>query len=84
MPESCCRKPIAKIIKVGDFEAGITGLERAFEEVMELHETEQVRIKDLLFQKVVQFGNYISPGTEKEYKEALLREYEAFRRKKAK
>lgn len=33
MGRPCCIKPIAKIIKVGKYEASITGLEVAFENV---------------------------------------------------
>ena len=33
MPKSCCVKPIAKIIKVGTFDAGIIGLEEALKNI---------------------------------------------------
>jgi len=33
MPKSCCVKPIAKIIKVGTFDAGIIGLEESLKRV---------------------------------------------------
>ncbi len=75
---SCCGKPIATIIRVGTFDAGIVGLEAALRNVYTSGTTDEEQIKrDLLFW-VQEFGNYISPAKESEYKQALMREYRKF------
>jgi len=33
MPGSCCAKPVARIIKVAEFEAGLVGLDQALRNV---------------------------------------------------
>lgn len=78
MAKSCCAKPIAKIIKVGQFEAGIVGLEMVMQNVYQsaIKDEEQAKTELLRFAK--EFGNYISPGTEADYKDALWREYRIF------
>ena len=78
MAKSCCVKPIAKIIRVGHFEAGIVGLETAMQNVYQsaIKDEEQAKIELIRFVK--EFGNYISPGTEADYKDALWREYRTF------
>lgn len=78
MSKSCCGKPIAKIIKIGTFDAGIMGLEEALKNVLssDLQNEEQIKI-DLL-RLVKDFGNYIAPGTESDYKDALFREYHKY------
>lgn len=78
MTKSCCGKPIAKIIKVAHFEAGIVGLETALQNVYTLGLEDEEQIKAELLQFVKDFGNYISPGTEEDYKVALWREYRTF------
>jgi hypothetical protein len=75
MSGSCCGKPIATIIRVGDFEAGITGLEIALQNVSAMGLGDEEQIKSELLRLVKEFGNYISPGTDAFYKEALWREY---------
>jgi hypothetical protein len=81
MSGTCCRKPIARIITVGTFEAGITGLDQAIQEVIDSGVENEQELDQLLLEKVVRFGNYISPGTEDEYRKALLREFRIFKKK---
>lgn len=78
MARSCCVKPIATIIKVGDFEAGIVGLETAMQNVYKSGVTDEEQIKAELLRFVKEFGNYITPDTDADYKDALLREYRKF------
>jgi hypothetical protein len=78
MAKSCCAKPIAKIIKVGHFEAGIVGLETAMQNVHASGIKDEEQTKTELLRFVEEFGNYISPGTEADYKDALWREYRTF------
>jgi hypothetical protein len=78
MAKSCCGKPIVKIIKVGTFDAGIIGLEATLKNVYSSGVKDEEQIKTELLRLVREFGNYISPGTESDYKDALLREYRKF------
>jgi hypothetical protein len=79
MTRSCCAKPITTIIKVGDFEAGIIGLAQAFAIVSALDKSSDQETKTELLKFVRQFGNYITPARENEYKEAMFREYIKFK-----
>jgi hypothetical protein len=78
MTASCCGRPTATILIVGDFEAGISGLEIALRNVYQTGLVDDEQIKSELLRWVKEFGNYISPGTEDKYKEALLREYKKY------
>ncbi len=78
MSSRCCIKPIATIITVGDFEAGIIGLKNAFEAVYASGIKDEEQLRSDLLAKVKEFGNYISPETESAYKAALFREYGKF------
>jgi hypothetical protein len=71
-------KPIAKIIKVRDFEAGIVGLETAMQNVYRADIKDKEQAKTELLRFVKDFGNYISAGMEGDYKDALWREYLKF------
>jgi len=84
MSKSCCVKPIAKIIKVGTFDAGIIGLEETLKLVYTSGVKDEEHIKAELLRLVKEFGNYIAPGTELDYKDALLREYQKFIEKQKK
>jgi hypothetical protein len=75
MPGSCCGKPVAKIIKVGDLEAGLIGLDQALHNVYSAGVNGEEEVKQELLRLIRDFGNYISPSRENDYKEALLREY---------
>jgi hypothetical protein len=75
MPGSCCGKPVAKIIKVGDLEAGLIGLDQALQNVYSAGVNGEEEVKQELLRLIRDFGNYISPSRESDYKEALLREY---------
>jgi len=78
MARACCAKPIARIIKVAEFEAGLMGLDQALRDVYisGLHDEEEIQ-QDLL-KRIKDFGNYISPSRENDYKEALFREYNSY------
>jgi hypothetical protein len=78
MVGGCCSKPIARIIKVGEFEAGLVGLDQALRNVwMSGLENEQ-EIQQSLLQWIKEFGNYVPPSAENDYNEALLREYRKY------
>ena len=78
MSKSCCIKPIAKIIKVGAFDAGLIGLEETLKNMYISGVKDEEQVKTELLRLVKGFGNYIAPGTESDYKDALLREYRKF------
>jgi hypothetical protein len=78
MPSRCCAKPIAKIIKVGASESGIIGLEKALQDIYESGRKDENQIASELLRLVKECGNYITPGREADYEEALLREYRGF------
>ncbi|MFH0991750.1 MAG: hypothetical protein V1799_17215 [bacterium] len=78
MPGSCCANPIATIIKVGNFDAGIVGLEAALRNVYISAVEDEEQVKTDLLRWVKEFGNYIAPPSEHDYKEALFREYQKF------
>ncbi len=78
MAKSCCGKPIARIIRVRDFEAGIVGLDTAMQNVYRLGIKEKEQVETELLRSIKEYGNYITPDTEVDYKEALWREYQRF------
>ena len=78
MPRSCCAKPVATIIKVGIFNAGIVGLEAALRDIYVSGVKDEERVKEDLLRKVKELGNYIASGNEAVYKDALLREYRKY------
>ena len=78
MSSRCCAKAIATIIKVGGTEAGIIGLETALQDVYASAVKDEKQVQIDLLQRVKEFGNYITPGTESDYKDALLGEYQKF------
>lgn len=78
MANSCCGKPITKIIRVGFFEAGIVGLEEALKHVYYSGIDDEEQVKMELLRSVKEFGNYISSGAEDDYKNALIREYRTY------
>ena len=75
MPGSCCGKPVAKIIKVGELEAGLIGLDQALHNVYSAGVNGEEEIKEELLRLIRDFGNYVSSSRENDYKEALLSEY---------
>jgi len=78
MARACCAKPIARIIKVAELTVGLMGLDQALRNVyMNGLDNEEAIQRDLL-QWIKEFGNYISPSREYDYKEALLREYRKY------
>lgn len=78
MTGSCCAKPITRIIKVADFEAGLLGLDQALHNVYISRLDDEEEIQRELLKWIKHFGNYISPSRENDYKEALLREYRKY------
>ena len=78
MARPCCAKPVARIIKVGEFEAGVVGLEDAFWNVARMGLADQNRLREELLSAIRGSGNYVSRSRESDYKEALLREYKKF------
>jgi len=75
---SCCAKPITCIIKVGNSEAGILGLEEMFRNAQTSGKTSDEELKSELLALAKDYGNYIAPGMEQTYKDAFLREYRTF------
>jgi hypothetical protein len=75
LPGSCCAKPIARIIKVADVEAGLVGLDQALRNAYVSGISNKDEIKQELLRSIRDFGNYVSPTREDDYKQALLREY---------
>ncbi len=78
MAGSCCGKPIAKIIRVADFEAGLIGLDQALHNVYIAGLNGEEDVKQELLRLIKDFGNYVSPSRENDYKQALLREYKSY------
>jgi hypothetical protein len=78
VPGSCCAKPITRKIRVADFEAGLIGLDQAILNVYTAGVTSDEEIKKDLLTWVRDFGNYVTPSREQDYKHALLREYKAY------
>lgn len=64
-------------IGIGGITVGIIGLDEIFNEVKSSGETDEARLKDMIFEKV-KAGNYIAPGQEKDYREDLFDEYKVF------
>ena len=75
MPGSCCGKPVAKIIKVGELEAGLIGLDLAFRNVYISGAKDEEEVKQGLLRWIRDLGNYVASSREDDYKQALLREY---------
>ncbi len=75
MAGRCCSKPITRIIRVAEFEAGLMGLDQALQDVLEMELRDEEDIQRELIRRVRECGNYISSSRENDYKEALLREY---------
>jgi hypothetical protein len=75
MSAGCCAKPVARIIKVGDNEVGLIGLDETFRIVYGLGVQDEELLKEELLAWIKKFGNYVPPSRESVYHEALLREY---------
>lgn len=83
---SCCAKPVTRIIKVADFEAGIIGLDQALLNVYVAGLTGDEAIQQELMRLIRDYGNYVSPSRENDYRQALLsefRHYEAIHTRKS-
>jgi hypothetical protein len=78
---SCCAKPISTIIKVGNSEAGIRGLQQIMANAQSSGISDEEKLKTELLALARDNGNYIAPSAEQAYKEALLREYKEFNRR---
>jgi hypothetical protein len=78
MAGSCCGKPVAKIIKVADFEAGLVGLDQALQNIYMSGLKCEEEINQELLRLIRDFGNYVSRSRENDYKQALLHEYKSY------
>jgi len=78
MPQSCCSKPVTRIIRVAEFEAGLVALDQALRNVYISGVNDEEEIKQELLRWIRDFGNYVSPSRENDYKQALLREYKIY------
>jgi hypothetical protein len=78
---SCCAKPIATIIKVGNSEAGIRGLKQILTNAQSSGITDEEKLKTELLALARDNGNYVAASVEQAYKEALLREYKEFNKR---
>jgi hypothetical protein len=81
MVRGCCAKPVARIIKVGNFEAGLVGLDESLRNVYVSAIADEEEIRRDLLTWIKEFGNYIVPSREHDYQDARLREYKIFVRK---
>jgi hypothetical protein len=78
MARGCCEKPIVRIIKVAEFEAGLVGLDQALHNVYASGLDGEEEIQRDLLKWIKEFGNYLSPAREPDYGKALMREYREF------
>ena len=86
MGRACCPPKGIRIIRVGDFEAGVKGLDKVLEEAYRLGWLpEQEGLRRALVEGLRAAGNYVGTKVEAAYEEALAniyREYfEAARRR---
>ena len=63
---------------MAEFEAGLVGLDEALRNVYISRHDDKTEIQRDLLKWVKDFGNYISPSRENDYKVALLREYKEY------
>ena len=77
---SCCAKPSVKIIRVGDFDAGVMGLDDVFQSVLAAGVVDEDELGNKLLTLVRKAGNYVASSREREYRAALLREYNSFKK----
>ena len=78
MPGACCSKPITRIIKVAELEVGLIGLDQALQNVLAQGLMDEEEIQWELLRQIKEFGNYLSPSREDDYRRALVREYRAY------
>lgn len=70
----CCGDSGVRIIMVDGDQVGIIGLDETLAQVRSLGLTDEERIKEELLERVKR-QNYVPPGQEPYYREALWREY---------
>lgn len=76
MRSCCATRP--RIIKVGGLEVGLTGLDDVLRQVyLTMAEADEGSLAEALLQGV-KANNYVTPGREEAYQQALLREYRRF------
>ncbi len=78
---SCCAKPSVSIIKIGETEAGIRGLQSILESAMKSGINDEEKLKTELLAHARDNGNFIAASVEQTYKDALLREFRSFIRR---
>jgi hypothetical protein len=72
---SCCPKPKVRIIKIGNSEAGILGLDEILQHARTSGKTSDEELKSELLALARDAGNYVAASLEQTYKDAFLREY---------
>ncbi len=73
----CCAAAVAKRVKklnIGEIPIGISHFDLIIEEVLEMGLNDEKEIKEELLKKV-KIYNYVSPGSEEDYANALFTEY---------
>ncbi len=78
MAERCCSKPITRVIKVADLDAGLKGLDQVLQNVCAQGLTDEEEIQRELLRQIKESGNYLSSSREDDYGKALLREYRIY------
>lgn len=79
---SCCPDS-ARIRKmeIGDILVGIVGYEQIMEEAEKSQGDREEKIRQILL-KHTRIYNYVAPGSEKDYEDAMWKEFQASMRKK--
>lgn len=78
MTRPCCAKPIVRIIKVADVEAGVIGLDQALRDVHINAPKNEDDLRRKLLKRIREFGTYVSASRENDYMDALFREYREY------
>jgi hypothetical protein len=63
---------------VGELEVGFLGLDQALQNVLAQGLADEEEIQRELLRQIKEFGNYLSPSREEDYRKALVREYRAY------
>lgn len=84
MSSQCCSRPIATIIDIGGVPVGIMGLAEILQKTCAAGHEDRDSIENLLLSLARQFGNYVTPGREQAYKDALFREFTQYRKRQNK
>lgn len=75
---SCCPGSArTKKIEIGGILVGIVGYEEIMEEAEKLRDHGEKRIRQLLL-KQTKIYNFVSPGSEKDYEDAMWKEFQTY------